>query len=138
MKPLQYDEDHMPKEVATEMLLSKTKLTPAIRRACKLARQRIVPSIAPIKHDGDSHYNYDMRNMAKVTADKLARKYTQLGFLALLRKLKRVNAKRRSAQFAYIRATSDKIRAACEMVANTCDEQREALEFELKRRHNRK
>lgn len=138
MKPLQYDEDHMPREVATEMLLSKTKLTPAIRRACELARQRQVPSIAPIRHDGDGHYNYDMRDMNKVASDKLARKYAQLGFMALLRRYKRVVAKRRSAQFGFFHSKTDKMRAAWEAVANTCDEQREALEFELKRRHNKK
>lgn len=137
MKPAQYDDDHMPKEVATALLLGKQKLTPQMRRMCKLARQRMLPSIAPVKRDGD-HYSYDMRDMTRVASDKLARKYAQLGFMALLRRHKRVVAKRRAAQFGFFHSKTDKMRAAWEAVANTCDEHRDALEFELKRRHNKK
>jgi len=104
--------DGMPVEVATSMLCApKAKLTNRMRKTCRAARERVYPSLAPIRkvphpnedlEEGQVEYEYRMDAKLDIE-DKHDRLARGLNWTQLHSHLKRWSKRRAKVQSEYLR-----------------------------------
>jgi len=131
--------DHMPREVATALLTTPgTRLTPAMRRSCKRAREQTITSHCPIKRGpNDGEYFFDSAKRAKKANERYLAGIRRLGIVALSKQLKRVVAKRRSIEYAFQDSFDEAKRAEMVQIAIRLDNQVKAIETEINSRNKR-
>jgi len=136
--------DHMPKQVALEMLCApKAKLTNRVRKNCKASRDIVRLSAFPIVKTSaktgqrPAEYTHDCKE--KSIDEKLTGKLKRATFDQLQKWGKRAHARRMQVQRAYLRITgtnvfAEKARAALELKAAHLDIFGGAVYDELQRR----
>jgi hypothetical protein len=142
------DLDHMPVEVATELLASpKARLTARMRKNCLAARQRVYCSATPLRRFAD-RWHQNTANEARFVNERPLVNLARLSLLPLARldRLARRTSRRRIAlQRAYERAQQSllpavfaKLRVSLELKAAALDATADAARDELnRRRHGR-
>ena len=131
--------DHMPREVATALLTTPgTRLTPAMRRSCKRAREQSLASHCPIvRGDKDGEYLYDTTKKANTPNENYLAGIRKMNAVAISKRLRRAIAKRRSVEYAFQDSFDEAKRAEMVQLAIRWDNQIKAISTEIASRNKR-
>jgi len=131
--------DHMPREVATALLTTPgTRLTPAMRRTCRLARVQALASHCPIVRGAkDGEYLYDPTRKANTPDENYLAALRKRGIVAISKQLQRATAARRTIEYAYQDSFDEEKRAEMVQLAIRWDNQIKAISTEIASRNKR-